>query len=218
MKRNAPALLFLLCYLLSPQHARPAPAPSWSAACCRVATPGGAAGSGSLVSAPAVGGGLVVTNQHVVGRQTTATLRWSDGTTARGRVVFTDRAADLALIELAAPAHIQPLQIASKAEMPRAGDAVSLAGYGTARRLTIWPARVQGYAKDKTGRDSIIVRTNAESGDSGGPIIFQGRVVGVLWGGRGHYAAGRRFVMTDVRGTCGNWLFGRFPRIAPGAT
>ena len=221
MTHARPVLLLVL--LLTPTIAAAPNSPEWAAAVCKISTPGGAAGTGSLVSNAGDGGGFVVTNQHVTSGQRSAVATWPNGQKARGRVIFADRTADLAVIQLETSVDVAPLPIATRQQMPHAGDTVTLAGYGTRRALTIWPATVAGYSKDaRTGRDSITCKTNAENGDSGGPIVYRGRLVSVLWGGRGHYArdprGGRRFVMTDTRGTCGNWLFRRFPRLAPGST
>ena len=141
----------------------------------------GAGGSGSLVAVEE-SRGYVVTNAHVVGRAKHAVVLFRDGHRSTGSVVYRDASSDLALVE----AQVQPgskvIPIATKDDLPSRSDYVQLAGYGTKRRLTVWGGSVWGYSRRSEKHFDVQVAVNSESGDSGGPIVYRGKLIGVLWG------------------------------------
>jgi len=162
-------------------------APRWTRAVVQVYA-GKNGGSGILFSASP---GYVCTNSHVVGRAARATVIWQDQQRRTGKVVWRDRLADLAVVQVDAPRGAVSVELATRDQAPRQGDTVHLAGYGIGgthaglnRPLTVWPAIVEGYVQDNTGRGrtQLQIATGAISGDSGGGIIFNGRLCACLWG------------------------------------
>lgn len=159
----------------------------------------GYAGSGVLIMVHE-NEGLVLTAAHVVENAEEATVRWSDGTTTRGYVSCRDSAADVAAIVVTPPEDHAMIPLASKDEWPPQGERVELVGYGGGR-LRHWEATVNGYARtggiDKF--QTLSLNTRTISGDSGGAVLYQGRLVGVIWGGP---LAGPRGPMTATHATC----------------
>jgi hypothetical protein len=138
-------------------------------------------GSGALVGTdPTLG--LVVTNWHVV-RDAAGPIVvvFPDGFRSTANVLATDRQWDLAALAIRRP-HVVPISLAS--EVPRRGDPLTIAGYGS------------GWYKASTGRctqyvspgfglpfEMVELDTAARQGDSGGPILNdRGELAGVLFG------------------------------------
>jgi hypothetical protein len=163
-----------------------------------------AGGTGTLIAIDDDGKtGIVLTAAHVVGSNRLATATWAGGFSSSGRVLFAERDDDIAAFECAAPEGAVMLPLAEGDQFPAARSTVELCGYGGgSKTLRHWAAAVQGYAQGATGRHhTLSVGTETISGDSGGPIVQQGRVVAVLWGGP---LAGPRGPMTATHGTyCG---------------
>ena len=86
--------------------------------------------------------------------------------------VIADR--DIALIRALIPDDIKPMEI-SKDPVPIEAE-VELCGYGTGQ-LRHWKAKYGGSVMNDGGH---IVFSWAIQGDSGGPIIYKGKVVGVI--------------------------------------
>lgn len=196
--------LFININLCFPIHGQEDPA--WVDAICKIST-GSSGGSGVLFQ-ETNGIGWIATNYHVVTTRPSASATWDNGYKTSGKIIWKDRNADLAVLECPIPVGSVVLPIAPKEEMPRSGDIVQLAGYGlrgTTRKrvLTLWNAPVNGYLQKPNDADQIDVNTNAISGDSGGAIIYQGKLVAILWGGPTN---GFRGQMTSVRGCVGNYL------------
>ena len=91
---------------------------------------GGGSGSGFVVSDD----GLVVTNEHVVGNARTVQVRLTNGRTHEARVLETDAAADLALIEMRANQTFHALGIGDSGGV-RVGDEVLALGFPLADRI-----------------------------------------------------------------------------------
>ena len=92
------------------------------------------------------------------------------------------------------------MPLAGPSEWPRQGDAVELIGYGGGR-LRHWSAKVNGYTLtgETNKHQTLSIDTTTIGGDSGGAIAFEGRLVGVIWGGP---LAGPRGPMVATHGTC----------------
>ena len=169
--------------------------PAWVDALCTV-TAGNARGTGVLVSVND-GVGTLLTNHHVVGRATRVVAAWENGFKSSGTVIWRDSKADQAVIQLPIPDGTSTLPVASLENRPHASHPVQVAGFGgTTGKLTLWNTTVNGYRASNSGRHEIEVDGNAISGDSGGAIVFDNRLVAVLWGGP---VKGRR--MYAIRGT-----------------
>ena len=125
----------------------------------------------------------VITNAHVVGRQTTVEVRSSDGRTYEGKVLGVDENADLALISLGYAAILEPLTL-GYSDQVRVGDEVIAMGFplsdSLGDSLTITKGIVS--AKRTSGAGLTLLQTDAaiNPGNSGGPLIGRdGRAVGV---------------------------------------
>jgi serine protease Do len=126
------------------------------------------------------GGGLVITNAHVV-RGDRATIEFSDGAAARARVVARDQRRDLAALEFA-PSRDLGFAPVRDAPALRAGELVVAIGH---------PDRLVGVAtlgivhraeSEREGRTPRWIRADVRlaPGFSGGPLAdTTGRVVGV---------------------------------------
>lgn len=136
-------------------------------------------GSG-VVADPA---GLILTSEHVVGEASEAWVIFQDGKKLKGRVTGRDKAADLALIEISAPAPLRALRFAAAA--PRGGDWAVAVGrpYGAGLVVTAGvvssPRRRVPYGK---GNFRTALQTDAaiNPGNSGGALInLEGELIGV---------------------------------------
>ena len=131
-----------------------------------------------------------------------ATIAWHDGRLSTATVAATDPHADLAVIRVVAPDDAVVVPVAGEGGWPEQGARVELCGYGgSENRLRHWTAKVDGYALTMgTGKHQTLqVDTQTIGGDSGGPILYAGRVVGVIWGGPNCSPGGRVY---PLRGTC----------------
>ena len=176
-----------------------------TAAVVRVVAGGGAvksAGTGTLIASDGTSG-IVLTCAHVVGSNSRATAVWPDGYQSTGRVLCVEPRDDIAVFEVTPPEGAVVLPLAGDDEWPRAGETVELCGFGGSKsggeRPRHWSAVAQGYAQSRSGRHhTLSVATQTISGDSGGPIVHNGNVVAVLWGGP---LAGPRGPMIATHGT-----------------
>lgn len=138
-------------------------------------------GSGTLVMASEKKS-LVITNWHVIRDAAgTITVRFPDGFAARATVVKTDKTWDLAALSIAQP-HAEPVKLS--ASVPKIGDALTVAGYGSGTYRQSSGRLLQYCAPGMTEPNDIIeVTTAARNGDSGGPIFaLDGTLAGVLFG------------------------------------
>lgn len=161
---------------------------------------GAGAGSGTVIRA-AQRRGWVLSAAHVVHGSRRCRILFADHAAAEAELVAADRVLDLALLSIdTMPAGAATIPVASDRQWPRRGDWVELIGYGGGR-LRHWRAKVNGYAlTGDTGRhQTLSVATQTIGGDSGGAIVFRGRLVGVIWGGP---LAGPRGPMLATHGTC----------------
>jgi putative serine protease PepD len=129
--------------------------------------------------------GHVVTNQHVVGDAETATVVFSDGEEVDARVVGTDPSTDVAVLELAERADVEPLPRGQTSSL-RIGDTVIAIGSPFGLSGTVTSGIVSALDRDITAPDGFTIdgaiQTDAalNSGNSGGPLLdASGRVVGM---------------------------------------
>ena len=159
--------------------------------------PGQDSGSGVLV-----GAGLVLTSAHVVaGAQDIRVVR--NGSFTPAEIVGFDPDMDLAY--LAADGLIgTPLQVSSDgvqagdtgvAYVVRGGDVVEVPVV-VRRSVSIRTEDV--YLEGETVRPGFELVAEIEPGDSGGAIVIDGRVVGVVWA-RSRTSAGRAWVIDPDR-------------------
>lgn len=146
---------------------------------------GQAAGTGIVLTSS----GEVLTNNHVIRGSTALRVVTGDGASYSARVMGYSVSTDIALLRLAGAHGLQTALIGSSARV-RQGNAVTAVGNagGTGTLVT-----VNGTVTDlgrvivvsdglgNTAHLTGLIETNAplEPGDSGGPLLFGGRVIGV---------------------------------------
>ena len=134
------------------------------------------AGSGIVWDAD----GLILTNNHVVGRHTPIVLLQDDGE-YESRLIARDPDVDLALLSIEATG-LTPLRPASVP--PRVGEMVFAFGHPWGQRNTVTRGIVSALvaAQNRRGDKLPIVRSDAPlaPGNSGGPLVnAAGEVVGI---------------------------------------
>ena len=147
--------------------------------------------------------GWILTASHVINStQTNFTVFFNNGdVTSNGRVVIkkndSDSFNDLGVIRALIPKDIEPMEISTE-DVP-AGEKVELCGFGTGQ-FRHWNAKYCGEGMDSGGH---IIFYWAIQGDSGGPIIYNGKVVGVICFGTGvkKYKETNRVIVGPIYGS-----------------
>src|SRR5919198_667089 len=124
--------------------------------------------------------GLILTNNHVVGRHTPVVILQDDGE-YESRLIARDPDVDLALLSIEASG-LTPLQPAPAS--PRVGEMVFAFGHPWGQRNTVTRGIVSALvtAQNRRGDKLPIVRSDAPlaPGNSGGPLVnAKGEVVGI---------------------------------------
>ncbi len=129
---------------------------------------------------------VVVTNAHVVAGVDEVRIDRVDGTRMVGEVVGYDAATDLAVI-LVPELDLEPLPVGSTPERDATGEVLGFAPDG---EPPITPYRVAGevtatgrdiYGEGDVRRQVLYVAAELDAGDSGAPMVSQGRVVGMVF-------------------------------------
>ena len=136
------------------------------------------AGTGTLVEDD-----LIVTNWHVVkdrAKNGKIVVKFPDGLICEGEVVKTDKVWDLAAIRIEDLVSVPPLLLG---DLPATGDMITVGGYGSGDYKAI-AGELRAYvAPDKnTPFDVMEVKAVVRQGDSGGAMVKDGKLVGVLFG------------------------------------
>ncbi|CAN5536138.1 hypothetical protein BH10PSE5_BH10PSE5_13290 [soil metagenome] len=139
---------------------------------------GGGHGSGFLVSAD----GYMITNEHVVGKETKVRIRWSDGFESDGEVIRSHKARDVALVRTN-PHGRQPLYLQRGAAVPGA----TVYAVGAPLDLKFQSTVTKGIVSANRlyeGFSFIQSDVAVTHGNSGGPLLNEkGAVVGITdWG------------------------------------
>jgi len=124
--------------------------------------------------------GLILTNNHVVGRHTPVVVLQNDGE-YESKLVARDPDVDLALLSIDATG-LTPLKLAPTS--PRVGEMVFAFGHPWGQRNTVTRGIVSALltAQNRRGDKLPIVRSDAPlaPGNSGGPLVnAKGEVVGI---------------------------------------
>lgn len=138
-------------------------------------------GSGTLVAVNSSGVGIVVTAAHVIENYRIATAIFQSGYRASGAVLAIDPPNDVAAFMITAPRYARPIPVA--AENPDIGSTLEYIGF----RYRTWLSTTSGYHR-YVGSDYSLagVPSRARSGDSGGGVLHEGQLVGVVTGWIGH--------------------------------
>jgi len=147
--------------------------------------------------------GWILTASHVINStQTNFTVFFNNGdVTSNARVVIkkndNDSFNDLGIIRALIPKDIKPMEIST--EGVPAGEKIELCGFGTGQ-FRHWSAK---YCGEAMGNGGHIVFSWAIQGDSGGPIIYNGKVVGVICFGTGikKYKETERVIVGPIYGS-----------------
>ena len=124
--------------------------------------------------------GLILTNNHVVGRQTPTVVLQNDGE-YESRLLARDPEVDLALLSIEATG-LTPLRPASVS--PRVGELVFAFGHAWGQRNTVTRGIISAlaFAQNRRGDNLPVVRSDVPlaPGNSGGPLVnTYGEVVGI---------------------------------------
>lgn len=124
--------------------------------------------------------GLILTNNHVVGRRTPIVILQNDGE-YESRLLARDPDVDLALLSIDAT-NLTPLKPASIS--PRVGEMVFAFGHPWGQRNTVTRGIVSAlaFAQNRRGDTLPIVRSDVPlaPGNSGGPLVnASGEVIGI---------------------------------------
>jgi len=131
-------------------------------------------GSGTLIASD-----FVITNWHVIKDKGDIKVEFGNFTT-KARVVKMDKTWDLAVLRLETKPKIKPIKIG---KIPKIGDILTIAGYGKGEYKQSSGALIQFLAPGRSEPDDILeLKATARGGDSGGPILKDGELVGVLFG------------------------------------
>lgn len=136
---------------------------------------GGRTGTGWV----ALANGLIVTNVHVVGYQSTVTVRSSRGVEVPARVVHADTRLDIAFVMPTEPMELTPLELA-RSEQATPGQPVVAIGHPMGLSFTITQGVLSAVNRVFRGVAWLQTDTAINPGNSGGPLLdAEGRVVGV---------------------------------------
>ena len=138
-------------------------------------------GSGVVIE-----GGRILTAAHVVSHPVALTVK-RQGTTKRrpARVTFVGAACDLAIVEVDDPTFFEDVEPLKIGDLPRLGDSVTAYGFplggdsisvtaGIVSRIEIGE---YGYSGEQLLQAQVDAALN--SGNSGGPLVADGRIVGI---------------------------------------
>ncbi len=137
--------------------------------------------------------GHIITNNHVVDGATSITVTFSDGTTAAAKVIGTDPASDLAVIQVDVPAsQLHAVQLADSTQIKVGQFAVAIGNpFGEQNTMTTGivsalgrslPANGSASAQGGTYTIPDIIQTDApiNPGNSGGVLLnADGQLIGV---------------------------------------
>ena len=126
--------------------------------------------------------GLILTNNHVVGRRTPIVILQDDGE-YESKLLARDPDVDLALLSIDTT-NLTPLKPVSREASPRVGEMVFAFGHPWGQRNTVTRGIVSAltFAQNRRGDKLPIIRSDVPlaPGNSGGPLVnASGEVVGI---------------------------------------
>jgi len=135
-------------------------------------------GTGTVIS---VDGGTcyVLTCKHVVEGLPQMQVIWRDGRESTGRVVAQGQVYDTAILRAPCTPETRYIEVAD--QYAPQGSTVQILGYrGGSSQLIPWQSRVLGYENSQYSR--IQIEPGSGRGDSGAPMLYGGRLVGIVSG------------------------------------
>jgi len=143
------------------------------------------AGAGTVVCRE----GVVVSVAHIFEGQGQCWVDFGGGRRQFARLVGRDPSADLAVLKVdSVPADIPAIPLAEPNEFAPAGSQVEFIGYGGGN-FRHFTTNTVGYDPTRPGAP-ILMDFVSISGDSGGPVVFNGKLVAVQWGHNGTHSMG----------------------------
>lgn len=129
---------------------------------------------------------VVVTVAHAFeGPDSPRWVQWNGGQRVPATLVGVDHQLDVAAVVASNPPDVTPIAIAGEGEYPQAGDRVHFLGHGGGN-WRHFEVNVKGYTsrRESAGYNTqLCTDLRPIPGDSGGPIIYRGKLVGIQWGG-----------------------------------
>ena len=167
-------------------------------------------GSGTLTAVYGAQG-LVLTASHLFeGTIGPITVEFTDGQISGARILAIDHKLDVAALWIYAPKGIHALPIAERD--PLIGQQIEIWGYGP-KRFRSFEARVSrpipmsgDPPRTLVAAQGIEDKQVTIPGDSGGPMVWDGKIVGVHWGYRGGEQDPRRCVHAIGCSRLKDWL------------
>ena len=146
-------------------------------------------GSGVVVGTSTSGGWFVLTNAHVVEPMIEESRPvpsvYAAGEWRAGRVLGTNRNADLALVLIHCPERMRIMKIADGP--PADGASVTTRAFASGTKWTTRKTRLQHSMPLDDGRrarapHTHFVKAKFQQGESGGAVVSDGRLVGLIYG------------------------------------
>jgi putative serine protease PepD len=153
--------------------------------------PFGGGGSGQKQQAQGSGWvydmkGDIVTDQHVVAGATAISVRFADGSTAKGTLVGSDASTDLAVVHVnVSPSKLHPLAVANSGDV-QVGDGAVAIGSPFGLQNTVTWGIISALHRQQTAPNGFTIDNSIQTdaainhGNSGGALLdMQGHVIGV---------------------------------------
>lgn len=167
-------------------------------------------GSGTLTAVDGEAG-LVLTAAHLFESEVgPITVEFTDGQSSGARILAMERKLDVAALWIYAPRGIEPVPIAG--ENPGLGDIVEIWGFGPKRFRSFQATMARPIPMAGDIPRALVAAQGVQDkqvtipGDSGGPIVWNGRIAAVHWGYRGSEDDPRRCVHALGCDTLREWL------------
>ena len=155
--------------------------------------------------------GLILTAAHLFESEVgPITVEFFDGQRSGARILALDPKLDVAALWIFAPKGIDPVPISG--DDPQLGEQVEIWGYGPKRFRSFLATIAQPIPLDGdlpnvlVAAQGVLDKQVTIPGDSGGPMVSGGRLVGVHWGYRGDDDDPRRCVHALGCHTLRTWL------------